>query len=244
VLNEQRGSNPLIPLSTFRIPGLAAADITMLIAAAGMISMFFFLTLYMQNVLHYSPLQTGAAYLPFTAGVAVAAGIASQLMTRIGTRPLIVVGSFVTAVGLYVLSGISADGSFITDLLPGMLVASLGLGAMFVAVTTAANAGVPPKIAGLAAALLNSSQQVGAALGLAIFTAIATARTDHLLAGHSPVPHALTAGFQRALVAESIFLLGAALVGLRTKNTREQQLPPLPDPRSEAVQAVDAVETA
>src|SRR3954454_4880013 len=111
VLNEQRGRNPLIPLSTFRIPGLAAADITMLIAAAGMISMFFFLTLYMQNVLHFSPLKTGAAYLPFTAGVAVAAGIASQLMTKMGTRPLIVVVSLIAGGGLYMLSGISADGS-------------------------------------------------------------------------------------------------------------------------------------
>jgi predicted MFS family arabinose efflux permease len=239
VFNEQRGRNPLIPLSTFRIPGLAAADITMLVAAAGMISMFFFLTLYMQNVLGYSPLQTGAAYLPFTAGVAVAAGIASQLMTKIGTRPLIVVGSLIGAGGLYMLSGISADGSFVTDLLPGMLVTSLGLGAMFVATTTAANAGVPPTLAGLAAALLNASQQVGAALGLAIFTAIATARTDHLLAGHSPAPHALTAGFQRALVAESLFLVGAALIALRTKNTHEQELSPLPEPRPERAEAVE-----
>lgn len=240
VFNEQRGRNPLIPMSTFRIPGLAAADVTMLVAAAGLIAMFFFLTLYMQNVLGYSPLQTGAAYLPFTAGVAVAAGIASQLMTKVGTRAVIVVGTLVAAGGLYMLSGISADGSFVSDLLPGMMVASVGLGAMFVAVTTAANAGVPPTLAGLAAALLNASQQVGAALGLAIFTAIATARTDHLLAGHASAPHALTAGFQRALVAESLFMVGAALVALRTKNTHEQQNAPLPDARSEVLEAVEA----
>jgi MFS family permease len=239
LLNEQRGSNPLIPLSTFRIPGLAAADATMLIAAAGLISMFFFLTLYMQNVLGYSPLQTGAAYLPFTAGVAVAAGISSQLMAKFGTRPFIVVGSLVAGGGIYMLSHLGTNGSYVSDLLPGLLVGSLGLGMMFVAVTTAANAGVPPSIAGLAAALLNSSQQVGAALGLAIFSAVATARTNDLLAAHSSVPHALTAGFQRALVAESLFLVGAGLIGLRTKNAHDQELPPLPEPRPEAVEAVE-----
>jgi len=218
--NEQRSRNPLIPLSIFRIRGLAAADATMLIAAAGVISMFFFLTLYMQNVLGYSPLKTGAAYLPFTAGVAVSAGIASQLMAKIGTRPLIVAGAVIGAGGLFDLSRIPVDGSYITDLFPGMMIVSVGLGAMFVAVTTAANAGVPADKAGLAAALVNASQQVGGALGLAIFTAIATARTNHLFAAHAAPAHALTAGFQRALLAEAFFVLATAVIALRTSNTR------------------------
>ena len=185
VVNEQRHRNPLVPLSIFRINGLAAADATQLIAFAGFLAMFFFLTLYMQNVLGYSPIQTGAAYLPLCFATGIAAGIASQLIARIGTRPVIVAGALIAAGGVYWLSRIPVHGSYLTDLLPGMLVMSLGLGAVFVGVTTAANAGVPADKAGLAAALLNASQQLGGALGLAIFSALATCRTHHLLAAHT-----------------------------------------------------------
>jgi EmrB/QacA subfamily drug resistance transporter len=220
LVNEMRSRNPLVPLTIFRVRGLGAADLTMLIGAAGLISMFFFLTLYMQNVLGYSPLKTGAAYLPFTAGVAVSATISSQLMSKIGTRPLIVAGNLVGAGGLYYLSRISPDGSYLSDLLPGMMITSLGLGAMFVGIATAANAGVSADRAGLAAALLNASQQVGGALGLAIFSAIATSRTNHLFAEHAPPAHALTSGFHRALLAECVFVLATALLGIRTANSR------------------------
>ena len=220
VANERRTKNPLLPLGIFRTRGLAAADITQLIAFAGFLAVFFFLTLYMQNVLGWSAIQTGAAYLPLTLGVIVSAGISSQLLSRTGTRPLIVGGSLMAAGGVYWLSRIPVDGSFVDDLLPGMMVMSLGLGAVFVAVTTAANAGVSADKAGLAAALLNASQQLGGALGLAIFTAIATSRTSALLADHAALPQALTSGFQRALVAGSIFLVAAAVIGLRTSNAR------------------------
>jgi EmrB/QacA subfamily drug resistance transporter len=219
-VNEMRTRNALLPLSIFRVKGLAAADATQLVAFAGFLAMFFFLTLYMQNVLGYSPIQTGAAYLPLTFGVGIAAGITSQLLSRIGTRPVIVAGSLIAAGGVYWLSLIPVHGSYAADLLPGMMVMSLGLGAVFVGVTTAANAGVPADKAGLAAALLNASQQVGGALGLAIFSAIATSRTTHLLAVHTAQPEALTSGFQRALMASSIFLLAAAVVALRITNTR------------------------
>jgi predicted MFS family arabinose efflux permease len=220
VINEQRSKNPLAPLSIFRIKGLAAANATQLIGIGGFLSMFLFLTLYMQNVLGYSPLQTGAAYLPVTAGVGIAAGISSQLFARIGTRPVIVAGTLVAAAGVYYLSRIPVHGSYVTDLLPGLLVMSIGLGAVFVGVTTAANSGVPADKAGLAAALLNTSQQLGGALGLAILSAIANSRTNHLLAAHTPRPEALTTGFQRALLASSIAVLVAAFIGLRATNTR------------------------
>jgi EmrB/QacA subfamily drug resistance transporter len=236
VMNEKRSKSPLMPLSIFRVRGLAAADATQLVAFAGLLAMFFFLTLYMQTVLGYSPIQAGAAYLPLTLGVGIAAGISSQLLARTGTRPVIIVGSLIAAGGVYWLSRIPVDGTYLSDLLPGLLITSLGLGAMFVAVTTAANAGVPADKAGLAAALLNSSQQVGAALGLAIFTAIATSRTSDLLASHAPTAEALTSGFQRALLASSLFLAAAAVVGLRTTNTRGEQ----ERPQVEAAQAVPA----
>jgi MFS family permease len=234
VINEQRSKGPLVPLSIFRVRGLAAADVTQLIALAGFLSMFFFLTLYMQNVLGYSPIQTGAAYLPLTFGVAVSAGVSSQLLTRTGTRPVIVVGALVAAGGLYFLSRVPVDGSYITDLFPGLIIVSFGLGAVFVAITTAANAGVPADKAGLAAALLNASQQVGGALGLAIFSGIATSRTNHLLAAHVPAPDALTSGFHRALLASSILVLATAIIALRTSNTRGEAHEPvaeaLPEP--------------
>ena len=192
--------------------------------------MFLFLTLYMQNVLHYTAIQTGLAYLPLCFGVGIAAGISSKLITRSGTRPVIVTGALITAGGLYYLSRIPpVHRTYLSDLLPGMLIISLGLGAVFVGVTTAANAGVPANKAGLAAALLNASQQLGGALGLAILSALATARAHNLLAAHASQAHALTSGFQRALLVGGIFLLAAAVIALRTNNTREDEPQPLPD---------------
>jgi EmrB/QacA subfamily drug resistance transporter len=232
-INEQHARKPLVPLSIFRVKGLAAADTTALIAFGGFLAMFFFLTLYMQNVLGYSPIQTGAAYIPLTIGVGIAAGISSQLLARTGTRPLIVAGSLIAAGGVYWLSRIPVDGSYVANLLPGMMVMSFGLGAVFVSVTTAANAGVPANKAGLAAALLNASQQVGGALGLAIFSAIATSHTNDLLARHTPAPEALTSGFHRALVASSLFLVAAAVLALRTTNAHSDPQVTPPEARRE-----------
>ena len=233
-VNELRHRNPLAPLSIFKINGLAYADATQLIAFAGFLAMFFFLTLYMQNVLHYSPIKTGLAYLPVCFVIGGSAGIASQLLARVGTRVVIISGAVVAAGGVYWLSRISVGGSFVADLLPGMVIMSLGIGPMFVGVTTAANAGVPSDKAGLAAALVNASQQLGGALGLAIFTALATSHTNHLLVTHVAPVHALDSGLQRGLLAGSIFLLAAAVIGLRATNTRgEQPEPggaPLPEP--------------
>jgi EmrB/QacA subfamily drug resistance transporter len=234
VINEQRTKNPLAPLSIFRINGLAFANATQLIAFAGFLAMFFYLTLYMQNVLGYTAIQTGAAYLPLCFAIGIAAGISSQLLSRVGTRPVIVTGALISAAGLYWLSRIPVHGSFLSDLLPGMLVLSLGFGPVFVGVTTAANSGVPADKAGLAAALLNASQQLGGALGLAIFTALATSRTEHLLAAHVPRPEALTSGFQRALLVGSLFILAAAVMALKATNTRgetpEAATDALPEP--------------
>jgi predicted MFS family arabinose efflux permease len=232
VANELRHRNPLAPLSIFRINGLGFSDVTQLIAFAGFLAMFFFLTLYMQNVLGYSPIQTGAAYLPLCFAIGISAGVSSQLLSRVGTRPVIVAGAVIAAGGMYWLSRIPVHGSYLADLLPGMIVLSIGFGPVFVGVTTAANAGVPADRAGLAASLLNASQQLGGALGLAIFSALATSRTHHLLAAHTPPPQALSAGFQRALLVVSIFILAAAVIGLRATNTRGEADEHLPEAES------------
>jgi predicted MFS family arabinose efflux permease len=228
VVNEQRTKNPLAPLSIFRINGLGFSNLTQLIAFAGFLALFFFLTLYMQNVLHYSAIQTGAAYVPLALTIGISAGISSQLIARVGTRPLIVAGALTAAGGLYWLSRIPVHGTYLSNLLPPMLVLSVGFGPLFVGVATAANAGVPADKAGLAAALLNASQQLGGSLGLAIFTAVATSRTQHLLATHTPPPQALTSGFSRALTVGSVFILASAVIALRATNTRgEVDQPPV-----------------
>jgi MFS family permease len=221
-VNERFNGKPLMPFSIFRVRGLAAADFTQLIAFAGFFSMFYFLTLYMQNVLGYSPIETGAAYLPLCFAVGMSAGVGAQLLSRVGTRPVIVAGLVIAAGGVYWLSRIPVHGHFVTDLLPGMLILAVGFGAVFVGIATAANAGVPADRAGLAAALLNTAQQVGGALGIAVLSAISTARANNMLAARAAVPEALTAGFGRALLASSIALLAAAILALRIANTRAE----------------------
>src|SRR6266542_3140781 len=200
--NELRSRYPLVPFAVLRVKGLVAADLTQLIAFTGFFSMFFYATLYMQEVLHYSPLKAGAAYLPITAGFAVAGGL-------------------VAGAGIYLVSRVPLHGSYVSGLLPGFVIMALGAGSVFVSVTAAANAGVPSDKAGLAAGLLNSSQQVGSALGLAVLSAVAITRTNNLIAGHASHLVAADAGYHRALLAGSILMAGAAVLALRIGNTRQ-----------------------
>jgi EmrB/QacA subfamily drug resistance transporter len=221
VVNESRSHNPLVPFAILRIKGLVAADLTQLIAFCGFFSMFFYATLYMQEVLGYSPLKAGVAYLPITAGFAVAGGVASQLVTRVGTRPVVVAGCLIAAAGIYWVSRVPLHGSYLGDLLPGFVVMSLGAGSVFVSVTAAANAGVSGDKAGLAAGLLNSSQQVGSALGLAVLSAVAISRTTALItSGASPVI-ASDAGYHLALLTGSVLMAAAAVIAMRIGNTRQ-----------------------
>lgn len=219
--NELRSGNPLLPLAILRVRGLVAADLTQLIAFCGFFSMFFYATLYMQEVLGYSPLKAGVAYLPITAGFAIAGGVSSQFVTRIGTRPVVVAGCLIAAAGIYWVSRVPLHGSYVTDLLPGFLVMSLGAGSVFVSVTAAANAGVAADKAGLAAGLLNSSQQVGSALGLAILSAVAITRTGKLIASGASHLAASDGGYHIALLVGSIMMAAAALIALRIGNTRQ-----------------------
>jgi EmrB/QacA subfamily drug resistance transporter len=224
VVNERRVANPILPLSILRVRGVAAADATQLVVLAGFLPMFFFLTLYMQTVLGYSPIQTGIAYLPLTGGFIIAASISSQLFARIGTKPVVVVGAVVAAAGLYWLSRIPVDGTYVSDILPGLLVVSVGMGGVFTGLTTAANAGIDEDKAGLAAGLLNTGQQIGGALGLAILSAIATAHSKSLLhAGHNSVAEAATGGYQRALLAGACLIVAATVVAFLTANARQTE---------------------
>ena len=221
VRNERRSADPLIPFSILQVKGLVAADITQLIAFTGFFSMFFYATLYMQEVLHYSPLRAGAAYLPITAGFGVAGAVASLLVTRIGTRTVVVTACLVAASGIYLVSRVPLHGVYSTDLLPGFLLMSVGAGSVFVAVTAAANAGVPRDKAGLAAGLLNTSQQPGSALGLAVLSAVAITQTKGLLHAHESHLAAADAGYHRALLLGAVLMAAAALIATRIPNTRD-----------------------
>jgi EmrB/QacA subfamily drug resistance transporter len=215
---EARIAHPLFPFSIFRIKGLGEADLTQVVAMAGFYSMFFFATLYMQNVLQYSQVKTGIIYLPVTLGVAVGAGIATNLVPRTGTRPLIVVGALVGAGGIYWLSHIPVHGHYWANLFGPLQILSFGIGALFVGVTTAAQTGVPEQQAGLAAAMINASTWLGGALGVAVFSAIATSRANHHIAEGATQASALTSGFRTAFLASAIAIAVAAVIALRSRN--------------------------
>ncbi|MEY9858751.1 EmrB/QacA subfamily drug resistance transporter [Catenulispora sp. GAS73] len=222
IINERFSRDPLLPLSVFRIRGLVAADVTQLVGVAGFISLFFFLTLYMQNVEGYSPIRAGLAYVPITVAVGIGAGSAPKLIAKVGTRPVVVTGAVIASVGIFLLAQLKVHGSYVSGLLPGMVIMAVGLGLLFVGVSTAANAGVPHHQAGLAAALLNASQQVGGALGLAIFAAISTARLNHELKAGAQPAAAMTSGLSWALTACAVAVACAAVIALRTRNVHSE----------------------
>jgi EmrB/QacA subfamily drug resistance transporter len=212
ILRELRVKDPLVPLSIFGIGNVGVADGVWVIAQAGFVSMFFFMTLYMQNVLGYRPVVAGAAYIPVTACVAFATFAATRLTPRIGVRWMTVIGALLGAAGVFWLSRITTDGTYLESILPGFIVMALGLGSVFVSLQAAANEGVPPERAGLAGALITASSTLGGALGLAVFSAIAAERTSNLIAAHQGGPSALTGGFQLALAASAGTLVVAAAI--------------------------------
>jgi EmrB/QacA subfamily drug resistance transporter len=226
IFNEHRHSNPLVPLSLFKIKGLGAADVTQILAMAGFYTMFFLVTLYMQEVLHYSAIHAGLCYLPVTVGAGVGAGVATNAIPKIGTRPLIAAGALVGAAGVFLLSRIPVHGTYVADLLPGITIMGAGVGFVLVGVQNAANGGVPADKAGLAASLITASFQLGGALGLAIFVSLSTSRTHDLLAAHIRPSEALTLGFHRGLLGASIALVIATAIALRSTNVRVVDMAP------------------
>jgi MFS family permease len=197
------------------------------LTGASLFSMFFFISLYMQQVLGYSAIRTGLSYLPLAVTIILSAGIASQLVTRIGFKPVLATGMGLVATGLLWFSQVPVEGSFAANILGPSLLAAAGLGFAFVPQTIAAVSGVADREAGLASGLINTSQQVGGALGLAVLATIANSRTDDVLAssGGDPagVPAALTEGFQAGFLGGAgIALLGlaATLILIRNRDSR------------------------
>jgi EmrB/QacA subfamily drug resistance transporter len=205
---ELRSRKPLVPFSIFRIRTLTGANVVGVLVGASLFSMFFFISLYMQQVLGYSAIHAGLSYLPLAVTISLAAGVASQLVSTLGYKTVLAAGLLFIVAGLLWFSRVSVGGGFTTDILGPSLLAAIGLGFSFVTTTIAAVSGVEEEESGLASGLINTSQQVGGALGLAVLSSLATTHTEDLLGSGSGLKHALTEGFQTA------FLGGAAIAGL------------------------------
>ncbi len=212
IVIELRSRSPLVRLSFFRQRTVTGANVIGLLLGTAVFGMFFLLSLYMQQVIGFSALETGFGYLAVALTAVAASGIAQALVTKAGVKPVLVAGMATLALGLFYFTQISVGGSYVNDLLPGFILIGVGLGFSFVAVSIAALAGVAPQEAGLASGLINTNQQVGGALGLAILITVATTRTDNLLDDGAPRPEALVSGFSLAFWVAAAF----SVVGLLT----------------------------
>jgi EmrB/QacA subfamily drug resistance transporter len=227
VLIERRTRAPLVPFpGIFRLRTIRGINITAVLVAMALFSMFFFISLYMQQVLGWDPLQAGIAYLPLAAGIIVSAGVASQLVTRFGVKPVLIAGLLLTAGGLIWFAQISPDGTYVGDILFPSLLSAFGLGFAFVPMTVAAVAGVETHEVGLASGLINTSQQVGGALGLAVLAAIANSKRDEVLHAGTALPSALTEGFQTALTVGAGFAVLGAILAMLLVSGRETEIEP------------------
>jgi EmrB/QacA subfamily drug resistance transporter len=229
---ELRAKAPILPFSIFRLKSLTGANIVGLLLGAAIFSMFFLLSLYMQQVLGYSALKAGVAYLLVASVIIVAAGASQALVTRIGVRSVLTTGMVLLVAGLLWFSQVSVHGSYATDLAPGFILAGIGLGFSFVPVQIASLIGVTHDEAGIASGLINTSQQVGGALGVAVLSTITFTRYDSYLGDHGNnlalVPNALVDGFHLAfLVGAGLALIGlvATLVFIPKDVKSEQQAP-------------------
>ena len=225
IFNEQRVKHPLMPLRIFKIRNLSGANAAMTLIAAGMMSVFFFTTLYVQETLHYSPLKTGLSFLIIPVVIAMVATTVPRIIQKIGYKPILMIAPLFVASGLFYLSHIPVHGHYWTDLAPGLVLMGLGMGATFVSVTIAATSGVAHHDTGLASGLLNTTQQIGGSIGLAVLTGVAASGTTHFINGlhRTPTKYDITAatvhGYHNGyLIASSFALAAAALASLVIKN--------------------------
>ncbi|MBV9817810.1 MAG: MFS transporter [Solirubrobacterales bacterium] len=218
VVIERRSQAPLVPFTFFRLGSVSAANATMLAAGAAIIGLFYFLSLYLQKVLGYSAITAGISQLPLAVGIILAAGIASPLVARAGTRKLLIAGLALFAGGLVWFAQLPVHASYLADVLGPSLLIALGLGLAFVPITILSVTGVTDREYGLASGLVNTSQQIGGALGLGVLSTLATTRTNHLAAAHHPVNQALTLGFHLGFLGAAGFvvlsIIAATTIGL------------------------------
>src|SRR5688572_27301084 len=237
---QRRGKDPMLPLSLFSDRNRSGSYAAMLFAGAGLMGTFYLLTLYLQQVLHFTPLNTGLAALPFSAGIVLGAGVSSKLLERLAPRSVAGPGAFIGAAGMLWLSRLGTDSSYWAHILPAVLATSFGLAMLAVTMTLTAVHGVAPQRAGVASALVNMAQQIGAALGLAILTTVSITAASSQIAGasgafgHAPagdIPgvltvEALTHGYTSAFLAGSGLLVLAGAIVFSAVNTRRTQNSP------------------
>jgi EmrB/QacA subfamily drug resistance transporter len=219
---ELRTKHPIMPLTIFRNRNVASADAVALLVGASLFSMFFFISLYLQQVLGFSALDAGLSYLPLAFAIIFSAGAASQLVTRVGPKPVLVAGLTFTTIGLVLFTQISVDGSFAGDVLLPSVIVAIGLGLSFVSLTILAVAGISHDEAGMASGLLNTAQQVGGALGLAVLSTVAS---SYIAGAAGGGPGVLTEAFQRAFAVGAGFaFVGVLLALLVVPRVRPQEL--------------------
>ncbi|MEP7368745.1 MAG: MFS transporter [Dermatophilaceae bacterium] len=216
---ENRVANPLLPMRVLLDRNRGASYLVNLITGVGLFSMFLFLGLYFQVILHYSPVRAGFAFLPFSVGIIAGAGIAAQLLPRVGPKPLIVPGLIAGSVGLLMLTRLTPDSEYATHVLAPMLIISLGMAFVFIPVASTALHGIGHHDAGVGSAMINTSQQVGGSLGTALLNTVAVTASAAYLTGHAAQGQgvnvaALTAGYTRAFAVGAGFLFTAALVAI------------------------------
>jgi EmrB/QacA subfamily drug resistance transporter len=234
---ESRQKEPLVPFSIFKLRTLVGANVAGLILGTASFSVFLMLTLYMQQVLGYSAMKTGVAYLAIAATAIVWSAVAAQLVTRLGVKPVLVTGMAFLTAGLLYFTQVSVGGSYVTDLLPGFLLMSVGLGFSFVPISIAALAGVKSSEAGLASGLFNTSQQIGGALGIAVLSAVATSVTDNRVSDGAAQASAAVDGFQAAFIGAALIAavgILTTLVLIRRSELVEAPAEVVPEPLLEA----------
>jgi EmrB/QacA subfamily drug resistance transporter len=214
VINESRAKHPLMPLSIFRIRNVSGGNLMMLPVVAGALGMFFFASLFIQNVLGNSPLITGLYFLPVPVIIGVISYQAPKLLARFGFKPLLISGTALATLGVFLMSTIGTGASYFTQILPVFAILALGFGVLFVAVVVAATSGVPVGEAGLASGLINTSQQIGGALGLAILAVVAASTTASAAAHGASVADASVLGYQRAFLTAAILMALALFVAI------------------------------
>ncbi len=239
---EARSPAPLLPLRIFRLRTLSAANAAMLTIGAAAFAQFFLMTLYLQEVLRYSAIETGVAFLAIAVTIVVVSNVGQSLTTRVGPRPVLSTGLLLTAAGAALYAQVPADGQYFWNVFPGLVLSGIGLALSFVPVTIAALKGVQPADAGVASGLINTSRQIGGSVGLAAVTTFAATATSHYAHSHA-VPAvtgpALTHGFQVAFyVLVGVALAGAALVALFVESE------PKPAQRVQPIEAEVALEEA
>jgi predicted MFS family arabinose efflux permease len=211
---EHRLRDPLVPLRIFSNRSLTASLVTFVLVAAALFGMFYFLTLYLQQVLGYGALKTGVSYLPLTLILIAASAGAARLVDRFTPKPVLVTGLLITTGGFIFLSQASGHGDYLSHVLPAMVILGLGVGMSFVPVTIAATGGVAPEDSGLASGLLNATQQVGGSLGLAILSTVSTTRVANALHGGAALPVALTHGFKGGFTVAGLLCAAGAVLAL------------------------------